>query len=242
MVPSILPFFLSVISVIMMSCILSTKGCSAFLITRQTSSVSSQRRVVIDTIMKQLTMSTTSTSSTSVVDQTPPTMSTSMPILDDPKIVSSKVFSNQDERPIILFDGVCNLCNTAVNLALDWDPNGKLRFAALQSNVGRSLLEANNRNSNDISSIVLVTKNGAYIKSDAVLKITEELTPFSSLLPLKPAAIVGQFIIPKFIRDLIYDGVADNRYNLMGKKDVCRFDADGEFEDRFINDTIALKD
>ena len=230
MVPSILPF------AIMMSFILSTKGCSAFLVTRQTSSVS-QRRAVIDTAMKQLTMSTTAASTT---DQTSTT--TSMPILHDPKTVSSKVFSSQDKRPIILFDGVCNLCNTAVNLALDWDPSGKLRFAALQSNVGRSLLEVNGRNANDISSIVLVTKNGAYTKSDAVLKITEELTPFSSLLPLKPAAIIGRYVIPKFIRDLIYDGVADNRYDLMGKKDMCRFDADGEFEDRFINDSIALKD
>mmetsp|Transcript_15742 Transcript_15742/g.19192 ORF Transcript_15742/g.19192 Transcript_15742/m.19192 type:complete len:235 (-) Transcript_15742:180-884(-) len=233
MVSSILPL------AIMMSLILSAKGCSAFLATRQASSVS-QRRVVIETTMKQLTMSSTAASTASTaVDQTSTT--TYMPILDDPTIVSSKVFSNQDERPIILFDGVCNLCNTAVNLALDWDPKGKLRFAALQSNVGRSLLEVNGRNANDISSIVLVTKNGAYTKSDAVLKITEELTPFSALLPLKPAAIIGRYIIPKFIRDLIYDGVADNRYDLMGKKDMCRFDADGEFEDRFINDSIALK-
>ena len=116
----------------------------------------------------------------------------------------------------------------------------KLRFSALQSNVGRSLLEANGRKADDISSIVLITKDGAYVKSDAVLKITEELTPLS-LLPLKPAAIVGRLVIPKFLRDIIYDNVADNRYQLMGKRNECRFDADGEFEDRFVNDDIALK-
>jgi len=132
------------------------------------------------------------------------------------------------------------MCNSAVNLALDWDPKGKLRFSALQSNVGRSLLEANGRNADDISSIVLVTKDGAFLKSDAVLKITEELTPLS-LLPLRPAAILGQFIVPKFLRDLIYDRVADNRYQLMGKRTECRFDTDGEFEKRFVNDDIALK-
>jgi len=132
------------------------------------------------------------------------------------------------------------MCNSAVNLALDWDPEGKLRFSALQSNVGRSLLEANGRKADDISSIVLVTKDGAFLKSDAVLKITEELTPLS-LLPLRPAAILGQFIVPKFMRDLIYDGVADNRYQLMGKRTECRFDTDGEFEKRFVNDDIALK-
>merc|ERR1712176_1636608 len=155
----------------------------------------------------------------------------------EPKAVSSKVFRN-DQRPIILFDGVCNLCNNAVNLALDWDPQGKLRFSALQSNVGRSLLEANGRRADDISSIVLVTESGAYIKSDAILKITEELVPFS-FLPLKPAAAMSRFVIPKFLRDIIYDGVADNRYDLMGKRDQCRLDSDGEFKYRLIDDKMA---
>jgi len=161
------------------------------------------------------------------------------PILDEPKTVSLNVF-RQDDRPIVLFDGVCNMCNSAVNLALDWDPQGKLRFSALQSNVGRSLLEANGRSADDISSIVLITRDGAYIKSDAVLKITEELTP-TLLLPLKPAAVISRFVVPKFVRDLIYDGVADNRYDIMGKKDECRFDSDGEFDDRFVDDDIAFQ-
>ena len=128
-----------------------------------------------------------------------------------------------------------------MNLALDWDPEGKLRFSALQSNVGRALLQANGKRADDISSIVLVTEDGAFVKSDAVLKITEELTPLS-LLPLKPAAVLGRVLVPKFLRDIIYDGVADNRYDLMGKRNECRFDADGEFENRFVNDDIALKD
>lgn len=160
------------------------------------------------------------------------------PLLD-PKSVSVRVFE-ADRRPIILFDGVCNLCNNAVNLALDWDPKGKLRFAALQSKVGKALLEANGRKADDISSIVLVTSNGAYTKSDAVLKITEALTPLS-VLPLKPLAILGQYLVPKFLRDIVYDGVADNRYAVMGTQDQCRFDADGEFEDRFVDDSLALK-
>lgn len=157
----------------------------------------------------------------------------------DSKVVSTRVFQN-DQRPVILFDGVCNMCNSAVNLALDWDPEGKLRFSALQSNVGRALLEANGRKADDISSIVLVTKDGAYVKSDAILRITEELTPVS-LLPLKPAALLGRFLVPKFLRDIIYDGVANNRYKVMGKKTECRYDADGAFEDRFVDDSVALK-
>ena len=163
------------------------------------------------------------------------------PLCDDPKIILKRVFET-DKRPIILFDGVCNLCNGAVNLALDWDPKGKLRFSALQSNVGRALLEVNGRKNDDISSIVLVTAKGAYTKSDAVLKITEELTPLGlQFLPLKPLGVLGRYAVPKFLRDIIYDGVADNRYDVLGKQDYCRFDGEGEFDDRFIDDSLAVK-
>lgn len=167
--------------------------------------------------------------------------SVSVPLteIDDVGSISRRVFE-ADKRPVILFDGVCNLCNGAVNTALDWDAKGKLRFCALQSNVGRALLEKNGRAPDDISSIVLVTQDGAYIKSDAILKITEELTPLR-LLPLKPAAKLGRYVVPKLLRDIIYDGVADNRYSLMGKRDECRFDADGEFDDRFVDESLALR-
>ena len=67
------------------------------------------------------------------------------------------------------------MCNSSSQPRLDWDPNAALRFAALQSDVGRALLQANGRDADDISSIVLVTSDGAYIKSDAILRITEEL-------------------------------------------------------------------
>merc|ERR1719491_1953688 len=167
------------------------------------------------------------------------TSSDSEQVCSNPQIISERVFKT-DKRPIILFDGVCNLCNGAVNLALDWDPKGKLRFSALQSNVGRALLRANGRAADDISSIVLVNAEGAYTKSDAILRITEALTPF--FLPMKPAAVLGRYVVPRFLRDLIYDGVANNRYDIMGKQDQCRFDADGEFEDRFVNDDLALKE
>lgn len=130
------------------------------------------------------------------------------------------------------------MCNSAVNLALDWDPRGQLRFAALQSNVGRALLQAHGRKADDISSIVFVTPKGAYIKSDAILGITQELNPLP-MLPLRPLALVGQWVVPQILRDAIYDTVADNRYSFMGKRDECRFDADGEFDDRFVDDCLA---
>lgn len=154
-----------------------------------------------------------------------------------PKVVLRRVFE-QDNRPIILFDGVCNLCNSAVNVALDWDPSGKLRFAALQSNVGKSLLQAHGRDADDISSIVFVTPKGAFTKSDAILGITQELNPLP-FVPLKPLALAGQYLVPQILRDAVYDGVANNRYSVMGKRDECRFDADGQFDDRFVDDKLA---
>ena len=131
-----------------------------------------------------------------------------------------------------------NLPTTIRNKQTDWDPHGRLRFAALQSNVGKSLLQSHGRDADDISSIVFVTQNGAYIKSDAILGITEELNPLP-ILPLKPFAKLATNVIPQFVRDLIYDGVADNRYSIVGKRLECRFDADGEFDDRFVDDKLA---
>lgn len=180
-------------------------------------------------------------SQTLLLSTTTSTSSTASPNdnVAEPSIVSQRVFAT-DKRPIILFDGVCNMCNGAVNLALDWDPSAKLRFSALQSNVGRALLQANGREADDISSIVLVTSDGAYIKSDAILRITEELTPSWLPVPLaKPAAIAGRTLLPKFIRDLIYDGVADNRYSILGMRDECRFGDENEFAARFVDDSMA---
>ena len=77
-----------------------------------------------------------------------------------------------------------------------------------------------------------------YIKSDAILGITQELNPLP-ILPLRPFAKLATYAVPQFLRDLIYDGVADNRYSIMGKRDECRLDVDGEFDDRFVDDRLA---
>ena len=83
----------------------------------------------------------------------------------DPR--GDRYFDAGDARPVILFDGVCNLCNGGVNLALDLDPPGELRFAALQSSAGRALLRRSGRDASDISSIVLVERDRSYVKSGA---------------------------------------------------------------------------
>ena len=146
-----------------------------------------------------------------------------------PRFNADALFAS-DKRPIILFDGVCNLCNGGVNLALDLDPPGRLRFAALQSPAGRALLVRAGRDPDDISSIVLVEETNAYVKSDAVLRIATYLEN-----PLLPAAGTLGALFPGIIRDAVYDLVADNRYDILGVKDECRL-GDDRFDDRFVSE------
>jgi predicted DCC family thiol-disulfide oxidoreductase YuxK len=145
-----------------------------------------------------------------------------------------------DARPVILFDGVCTLCNGGVDFMLSWDrPNearGAFRFAALQSEVGRALLARAGRQPNDISSIVVVYRDGrAYVKSEAVLRIGSQVGGGTLLEPFFPiASTLGLSLLPKALRDVAYDAVATNRYQLFGEIDECRL-ADDRFDDRFIS-------
>lgn len=131
--------------------------------------------------------------------------------------IASTVFE-MDKRPVVLFDGVCNLCNNAVNTAIDLDASshGKVRFAALQSKVGQSLLHMSGRSPDDISSIVLVEPTRSFFKSDAVLRIAQILE--------SPVAAFGNvgLLVPGFVRDSMYDVVANNRYRIFGESDQCR--------------------
>lgn len=117
---------------------------------------------------------------------------------------------------IILFDGVCNLCNTAVNFIIDRDPAGRFRFVALQSETGRKLLAQNPpASAGPIDSIVLIQNEKSLIKSDAALEIARHLRGGWSLF-------VVFRILPRFLRDGMYDWIARNRYRFFGKEDACR--------------------
>ncbi|KAJ0987902.1 hypothetical protein J5N97_006258 [Dioscorea zingiberensis] len=125
-------------------------------------------------------------------------------------------FFQNDTRPIMLFDGVCNLCNGGVRFVRNNDRNRKnrrIRYEALQSESGKKLLRRSGRDPDDISSVVLVEKDRSYIKSEAVLKIMEYLD-----LPFPQLALFFK-LVPLFIRDLVYDNVADNRYAVFGRSD-----------------------
>ena len=115
---------------------------------------------------------------------------------------------------IILFDGVCNLCNGSVNFIIDHDKKNRFKFTSLQSDKGQELLKKHNLNQ-ALESIILIENKMAYQKSDAALHISKKLSfPFSSLYIF--------IIVPQFIRDKIYNLIARNRYKWFGKSESCR--------------------
>ncbi|MDR6844240.1 thiol-disulfide oxidoreductase DCC family protein [Flavobacterium granuli] len=119
------------------------------------------------------------------------------------------------DKKIILFDGVCNLCNSAVQFVIEHDKNDVFRFVALQSELGQEILNHIGINSVNIDSIVLYEPGVAYYyKSSAAIQISENLDGFWHF---------GTFfkIIPAGIRNLLYDYIAKNRYRWYGKKESC---------------------
>ncbi|WP_447641868.1 MULTISPECIES: thiol-disulfide oxidoreductase DCC family protein [Chitinophagaceae] len=127
---------------------------------------------------------------------------------------------------IVLFDGVCNLCSGAVQFILKRDKENKFRFASLQSKAGQPLLEKFEKNNQDLKSIVYVQNEKIYTKSTAVLRIARELGGTYTLL-------YWLCIIPRPIRDAIYDFVARNRYKWFGKKKECWVPTK-ELQERFL--------
>jgi predicted DCC family thiol-disulfide oxidoreductase YuxK len=125
----------------------------------------------------------------------------------------------------MLYDGDCRLCSTGVDVALALDTKRALRFAALQSPAGRALLALSGRSPDDISSVVLVTRDGAAVKSEAVLGIAK-------LLGVAPAALAALAApLPRRARDGAYDAVADNRYGLFGRLGERRLTKGGGDDD-----------
>ena len=133
----------------------------------------------------------------------------------------------QDQFDIVLFDGVCNLCNRAVDLIVRNDAAGKFKVAALQNERARSILKEYKLETDYLDSIVLVRGDRVFYKSRAALEISRKL---KGLWPLFYIFIV----IPKFIRDPVYDWIAANRYRWFGKRDSCRLPTPEEKE-RFLN-------
>ena len=119
------------------------------------------------------------------------------------------------QQKIILFDGVCNLCNGSVIIILQREKNPVFQFASIQSEAGRELLEWCRLPGDYSQAIVLIDGGKIYLGSTAALKIGQTLKfPWSFL------SYAG-FIVPKLIRDWVYNQIAINRYQWFGKRDVC---------------------
>ncbi|MFT3908913.1 MAG: thiol-disulfide oxidoreductase DCC family protein [Ferruginibacter sp.] len=130
-------------------------------------------------------------------------------------------------HPIILFDGICNLCNSSVQYVIKHDPAASFKFASLQSEQGQNLLRQFNLATNDINSFVLIQDNKAYTRSTAALKVAKQIKGATKLL-------YGFIIVPAFIRDAVYSFIAHNRYKWFGKRNECMAPTPS-LKERFLN-------
>jgi predicted DCC family thiol-disulfide oxidoreductase YuxK len=127
---------------------------------------------------------------------------------------------------IVLFDGVCNLCNSTVNFIIRIDRSARIRFTPLQSEAGQSLLRSYTPAEN-IDSVIYIADGRHYIKSSAILHILRDIggvwRVFYSLM-----------IFPVWLRDFLYDLIARYRYRVFGKRDVCMVPSP-DIKERFIS-------
>jgi predicted DCC family thiol-disulfide oxidoreductase YuxK len=115
-------------------------------------------------------------------------------------------------QPVILFDGVCNLCQSSVQFIIKRDKKAKFKFAALQSEAGQKLLEGHS--APGLDSVILAENDKIYTHSSAALRIAKEL---DGLWPMLYVFV----IIPRPLRNLLYNWVATNRYRWFGKQESC---------------------
>lgn len=120
-----------------------------------------------------------------------------------------------ENKKIVLFDGVCNLCNGAIQFIIKHDKKDVFRFASLQSDFGKKLMEERGIDPESLESVIMIDPGIAYYrKSTAALEIAKDLSGGYSALHL--------FIyLPEFLRDPVYDLIGKYRYQWFGKKEQC---------------------
>jgi len=127
---------------------------------------------------------------------------------------------------VILFDGVCNLCNGAVQFIIKRDKTSKFLFASLQSDFGQSQLQKFGLDPSELHSIIALDNGKFFERSDAALTIASGLA--------QPWPMLGVFrILPRFFRDWIYDLISKNRYKMFGKRESCMIPTP-ELKGRFV--------
>jgi predicted DCC family thiol-disulfide oxidoreductase YuxK len=139
----------------------------------------------------------------------------------DPSAVPAPASAGQEPRPgepggpgVILYDGVCALCNGTVTFALKHDRAGRFRFAALQSDFGRAMLRSVGLPEDALDTLVVVKDGRPYLRSRGIVRILRELG-----MPWALLAAAG--VVPRRLLDGVYDLVARNRYRWFGKHESC---------------------
>jgi predicted DCC family thiol-disulfide oxidoreductase YuxK len=130
------------------------------------------------------------------------------------------------ETHILLFDGVCNLCNSIVQFTIKRDPEGKFKFASLQSESGQALLKKFNLPVHDLDSFVFIKGDRYFLKSSAGLHVLKELGGVWKVFYFL-------IIFPRPLRDFVYDIIAKTRYRIFGKRESCMIPTD-DLKQRFL--------
>lgn len=134
---------------------------------------------------------------------------------------------NYNDNVILLFDGVCNFCNSTVNFIIKRDKKDKFRFASLQSEQGINISKKFNINSSDLDTMILIDNGVIFTRSSAALRVNLYL---NKLYPL----LYGFIIVPSFIRDAAYNYFAKHRYKWFGKAESCMI-PDEKVRSKFIS-------
>jgi predicted DCC family thiol-disulfide oxidoreductase YuxK len=135
--------------------------------------------------------------------------------------------NNFNSKSVVLFDGVCNLCNSSLNFIISNDKKAHFLFASLQSDAAKEILLQFPEKKINFNTIVLIDQGKYYEKSTAVARICKRLDGLYKFLYF-------MVIIPKFIRDGLYNFIAKKRYKWYGKREKCRIPAP-ELRNRFLN-------
>ncbi len=126
---------------------------------------------------------------------------------------------------IILFDGVCNLCNNLVSFLIKYDKNKIFTFTATQTNAGKNIISQYSL-LHEGASVVFIKDENVFYKSDAIIEISKQINGW-------PHIFKYGFLFPKFLRDGIYNVIAKNRYYLFGRKETCKLPSE-ENGNRFL--------
>lgn len=128
-------------------------------------------------------------------------------------------------KGIVLFDGLCNFCDSSVQFIMKRDHNAHFQFASIQSDLGQQLLKEHGLT--EVDSIVVINNENAFTKSNAAIEIAKYFKGLWKIL-------VVVKVVPKPFRDMVYDWIARNRYKWFGQKDACRIPTPEERE-RFLS-------